>query len=532
MRPTARLLAAALLAAGASGAPGLRAQGPPSRLWRSDERIVVPDLSRVSAVAVTQSYVFAATPDALAVYDRAFGTLREILDRGDGFPGGPINVMVADPSDDTAWLAGNGGWAAYHPFGHRWDGGPLPGSADLVALDASDPSRGAYFHTQAGWYFVEKNGLGAQQVSGGPPPGRRIAPLTQRELAAAAPGLPAIQLDLERDPQLRATPMTSAALSTIRGEAYVGTWGNGVFRVDLGSYRTDRLPAGLLGTATGAVAVDRDQVCAAADLRAGSAQRGITCFTPDLSAFRDLRGGFLGLPGTRARRLFLTRGAAWVATDAGALRVPRDGGPARILAEREGLRTADVRAFALAPDGVWIGTALGVAVAGDSAALAPAQPVAAVGPGVLALAVTDDTLWIGTPVGLAVLMPGSATPLAVEPDQPAMRAPVYALAVKGDTILAAMETRLAVREGGVWRVVDPPGTPIGRITAAAADRAGFWLGGTLGLAFYQPSRNLWRALTTPGDIPLPVNDVAVDAEHVWIATPGGVVRLSRRVLTP
>jgi ligand-binding sensor domain-containing protein len=84
----------------------------------------------------------------------------------------------------------------------------------------------------------------------------------------------------------------------------------------------------------------------------------------------------------------------------------------------------------------------------------------------------------------------------------------------------------------VWRVVDPPGTPIGRFTAAAADRAGFWLGGTEGLAFYQPARNLWRALTSPGDLPLPVNDVAADGEHVWVATPGGVVRLLRRVLAP
>jgi len=530
VRLRALVLGCAAFAGGGWSAGALAAQAPPSRLWRPDERLVVPDLSRVSAVAVTQSYVFAATPDALAVYDRGFGSLREILDRSDGFPGGPINAMVADPTDDTAWLAGNGGWAAYHEFGHRWDGGPLPGHVDLVVLDAADPSRGAYFHTQAGWYFVEKNGLGAQPVGAPPPPGRRIAPLSRRDLAAAAPGLPAVQLDLERDAQLRATPMTSAALSSIRGEAYIATWGNGVFRVDLGSYRADRLPAGLLGTATGAVAADRDQVCAAADLRASEAQRGITCFAPDLSSFRDLRGGFLGLPGTRVRRLLLTRDAAWLATDAGALRVPRDGGPARVLDARA-LGSADVRAFAPAPEGVWIGTAEGVAVAADSAEGA-VQRVAAVGPGVLALAVTGDTLWIGTPVGVAVLMPGSTTPLAVEPDQPSMREPVYALAVKGDTILAGMGARLAVREGGGWRVADPPGAPIGGITAAAADRAGFWLGGAQGLAFYQPARNLWRALTSSGDVPFPVNDVAVDAEHVWVATPGGVVRLLRRVLAP
>jgi hypothetical protein len=532
VRPFAVPVAVAVLAAGGSDALALRAQGAPSRLWRSDERVVLTDLSRVTAVAATQAYVFAATPDALAIYDRGFATLREVLGPVDGFPGGPVSAMVADPSDDTAWLAGPGLWAAYHPFGRRWDAGPLPGFADLVALDASDPSRGAYFHTRAGWYFVPKNGVVADPVPGGPPAGRRLAPLSQRELFAAAPGLAAVRLTIERDEQLRMTPMTSAALSAISGEAYIGTDGNGVFRVDLGSYRAERLPSGLLGTATGALAVERDQVCAAADLRAAYARRGITCFAPDLSGFRDLRGGFAGLPGTQVRRLFLTRAAVWAATNAGALRVPRDGGPARQFAERDGLGTADVRAFAPAPDGVWIGTADGVAVASDAGGRERAQPVTAIGPGVLALAVTDDTLWIGSPVGLLVLMPGSATPLVVEPGLPSLRSPVVALAVKGDTILAALETELAVRAGGGWRIVSPPGTPIGRYTAAAADRAGFWLGGTQGFAFFQPSRGTWRALTSTGDLPLPVHDVAADDQYVWVATPGGVVRLLRTVLAP
>jgi hypothetical protein len=109
---------------------------------------------------------------------------------------------------------------------------------------------------------------------------------------------------------------------------------------------------------------------------------------------------------------------------------------------------------------------------------------------------------------------------------------VVALAVNGDTILAALETRLALRAGGAWRLVDPPGTPIGRFTAAAPDRAGFWLGGTQGFAFYGPARNVWRALTSTGDLPLPVNDVAASGDHVWVATPGGLVRFQRRVLAP
>jgi ligand-binding sensor domain-containing protein len=531
VRATAAALAVAGLVVGGGGAREACAQGAPSRLWRADERLVLTDLSRVTAVAITQAYVFAATPDALAVYDRAFGALSEVLDRGDGFPGGPINAMVADPSDDTAWLAGNGGWAAYHPFGRRWEGGPLPGFADLVVLDAQDPSTGAYFHTGVGWFLVRKNGIGAEPVPAGPPPGQRLGPLSARELFAAAPGLEAVRLTIERDPQLNPTPITSAALSPTRGELYVGTAGNGVFRVDLGSYRADRLPAGLLGTATGAVAVDRDGVCAAADLRAASVQRGITCFAADLSRFQELRGGLLGLPGTQARRLLLTGAAAWLATDGGVLRVPRDGGPGRTYTAGAGLRSDDVRALAPAPDGVWIGTAVGVAVAEDPPGGRGVQFVAAVPPGVLALAVTDDTLWLGTPAGLLVVMPGSSTPLVVEPSLPWLREPVVGLAVNGDTILAALETRLAVRIGGAWRLVDPPGTPIGRFTAAASDRAGFWLGGTQGLAFYGPAHNVWRALTSTGDLPLPVNDVVADRDHAWVATSGGVVRILRRVLT-
>ena len=528
-----RAALAVVLAALAGAAGTAQAQGAPSRLWLPEERLVLPDLSSVTAVAVTQSYVFAATREALAVYDRASAALREVLVRSDGFPGAPVATMVADPSDDTAWMGGPGFWAAYHPFGRRWDSGPLPGAADLVALDAADAAGGAYFHTQAGWYLVRKNALSAEPVPAGPPPaGRRIAPATPRELWVAAPGIDAIRLSIERDAMLRITPITSAALAPVRGEAYVGTAGNGVFRVDLASYRSERLPAGLLGSAVGAIAVEQGRVCAAADLRRDAVERGVTCFAADLSDFTYLRGGPAGIPGTQARRMLLTPGAVWLATDAGALRVPRGGDAMRQYTERDGLQSGDVRALARAPAGIWVGSALGVAVAPEGTSREPAELVATVDASVLALAVSGDTLWIGSSLGLLALLPAVAAPVAVQPDLPPLRAPVVALAVKGDTILAALPNRLALRAGGVWRIVDPPGVSIGRFTALAPDARGFWLGGAQGLAFYQPASNVWRALTSTGDLPLPVLDVAAAGDYVWVATPGGVVRFLRRVLVP
>jgi hypothetical protein len=524
---------AAVLAALLGAAGTARAQGVPSRLWRPEERLVLPDLSRVGAVAVTQSYVFAATREALAVYDRASLALRDVLVGADGFPGAPVATMVADPSDDTAWMGGPGFWAAYHPFGRRWESGPLPGAADLVALDGRDVAGGAYFHTGAGWYLVRRGALSAEAVPAGPPLGeRRLAPTSPRELWAAAPGLDAVRLSIERDPMLRTTPITSAALAPIRGEAYLGTDGNGVFRVDLFSYRYDRLPAGLLGSAAGAVAAEPGLICAAADVRRDPLARGVTCFAPDLSDFTYLRGGLAGLPGTQVRRMLLTRDAVWLATNAGAVRLPRHGGAPRQFTERDGLQSGDVRALARAPGGIWVGSAFGVAVAPDGARADAATPGAAVDASVLALAVTGDTLWIGSSLGLLVLPPGATAPVAVPQDLPSLRSPVVALAVKGDTILAVLPRRLAVRAGGVWRIVDPPGVPIGPFTSAAPDPSGFWLGGAQGLAFYQPASNVWRALTSTGDLPLPVLDVAASGDYAWAATPGGVVRLLRLVLVP
>ena len=110
--------------------------------------------------------------------------------------------------------------------------------------------------------------------------------------------------------------------------------------------------------------------------------------------------------------------------------------------------------------------------------------------------------------------------------------PIVALALRGDTLLAATESRLAWLAAGAWHEGAFPGPAIGRLTAVTADAAGFWVAGTTGLGFFQPARAVWRALTAPGDVPQPVSDVAAGGRWVWAATPLGVVRLDRRVLAP
>ena len=524
-----RLLLAGLLAAAAS--PAI-AQPAASRFWRAEERTLVTDLSRVTAVAATPLVVYGATPEALAVYDRS-GVLRDVLSTLDGYPGGLVTAMAADPADDTAWLGGMAGWAVYQPLGRRFAGGPLPGPADQVVLDQGDLSRGAYFHTAAGWFVVRRGGLVAEPAGDVPPPGRRIGSLSAAELLARAPSFDLVRLQIERDEMLRTWRLTSAAATPSSEDLFVATDGNGLFRVGMPGYAVERLPAGLLAAPTSAVAVAGDEVCAASDPRYVTARRGITCFRAGPEQFTYIEGGSpAGLAARGVRRLLVTQHSLWLAGDRGAARVDRHSGEAREFGERQGLPSDDVRAFAQTSSGVWIGTSRGLADAPDTGAALLVTASLALDAAVLSLVARADTLWIGTAVGPYVLVPGAQSPVPAAPGQPALAGPVVALALDGDTLLVATDARLAWRAADdAWHVL-PSGSPVGRVTALASDPDGFWVAGALGLALFQPGRNLWRPLTAPGDIPQPVSDVAGTRDDVWAATPAGVVRFERRVFLP
>jgi len=522
-----------LVLGGFVAAGAARAQPATSRFWRPEERTLVTDLAGVTAVAATQAVVYAATRDALAIYDRGSLTLSDVVGTIDGYPGGQVTVMVADPTDDTAWLGGLGGWASYQPLGRRFEGGALPGPADQVVLDASTPSRGAYFHTAAGWYFVSRFGIGAEPARDLPPPGRRLASLGPQDLQARVPGFDLVRLRIQRDEHLRTWRITGAAVTPASSDLFVATDGNGLFRVDATTWDLQRLPSGLLAAPTGAVAVAGDIVCAGVDARFRSVRRGVTCFTPDLTRFDAFEGSVVtGLPGTVVRQLLVTAAAVWAATDQGVLHVDRRSGAVWQLDTRDGLPSLDVRALARAPGGIWIGTSRGIALVPDSGGRARAVATQLFDAEVLSLASRGDSLWLGTSAGPYLLPAGADAPIRAAPDHPDLAVPIVALALKGDTLLAASESRLAWLAAGAWHESAFPAPAIGRLTAVTADAAGFWVAGTTGLGFFQPARAVWRALTAPGDVPQPVSDVAAGARWVWAATPLGVVRLERRVLAP
>jgi ligand-binding sensor domain-containing protein len=232
------------------------------------------------------------------------------------------------------------------------------------------------------------------------------------------------------------------------------------------------------------------------------------------------------------RRLLAVSGVLWIATDAGVYRMDPASGRTRRFTLEDGLPSEDVAALARAPDGVWIGTARGLAViAGDRVVRLGTFSQA-----VTSLLAAGDTLWIGSPAGLGALVPGGTEPV-VPPDEltePALRTPVVALASTGDTLVVVLADQVAWRDRATahW-TVERPGTPLGTLTAAAGDvpGGGVWLAGTIGVAWWDIAHRVYRRLDVPGDLPGPVRDVAAATPWVWVATDSGAVRLSRAAVT-
>ena len=504
--------------------------GQASRNWRPDDRALVTDLSYVTAVAATANVIYAATPNGLAIYDRG-GSWRQTIGAIEGFPEGHITAMAADPGDDTAWIAMSGRWIAYEPFTRRLDSGSLPGATDQVVLDARNPSRGAWFHTSAGWYEVPRGSLAAYPARDIPPPGSRIGGMSARELQARLPAFDAVRMRVERDEQLRGFRLTSAALAPLTNEIIIGTDGNGAWRVDPMTYATTRLPAGLSGTVAGAVAHARGQICASASASTTSARHGIACFDENLSGFTYVEtAGLAQLPAGLTRRLVITERAIWAVTQAGLLRAPRRGGRSVIIGSREGLPGDQVLSIAPAGEGVYVGTSEGIAFVADTGrGLAVTET--ARGPGVLAIAgLIEDTLWAGTTAGIVGFLLPLGGPVVRPIAMPSQAEPVVALALVNARLFGATGSHLLARDSAGWRTFDAPGPDVGRVATIVPDGETLWLAGDRGFAHFDPARNAWQALVSPADVPLPVRDIAVSRSYVWVATDAGVVRFDRRAL--
>lgn len=500
-----------------------------ARVWRPEERVVVSDFSYVEAVAASPFLVFAATTHGLTIYDRGARAWRLPLTALDGYPSAPVRAALADAVDNAVWLGTADGWARYDVDLRQWERGFVAGGVGSFVLDARDQASGIFLRGggATGWGFLPRGALAPIPGRALPPPGQRIQPLDPQTALSLAPMADAMRALILTDPRLRAHRFTAAARAPGQNDLFFGTDGMGLVRVDATTAEWENLGFGLVAPRAGAVAPGPGGVWVAASGRTGE-RRGLTWVAADLSADSAIEGpGTLGFGCVDARRLLASGRSLWLACERGLVKIETGSYRSRLFDAGRGLPSENVLSLAPAPDGAWVGTARGLAVVTDDDRVVPVggltQPV-------LSLLAVRESVWVGTVNGLGLLAPGSNA-VVIPPDvadQPALRAPVVALARVRDTIVAATADQLAWRDpaGGRWTIVRSR-ADWGSVAVLAGDEGGVWIGGSAGIAFWDLPHGTFRTLHVPDDVPARVRDLAVDPSYLWVASDSGLVRFSR-----
>lgn len=495
----------------------------PSRDWSREDRTVIGDFSTIRTVAAASDRVFVTSPTGLLVWQPHF-------ERWEGpfVPPEPAMLEEAvaslvDPLDNSLWLARPDGWVHYEPDLDNWTSGAVPGRVQGMAFDLANPLSGLLLRTSTGWVEVPRGGFPAVAAEA---PAQPIRPGSAAELLRTNPSFQAMGSQFLLDGRLTEARLTAVARSFDRIGWFIGTDGVGLLYLREGAAIPERLTFGIAGEELTSVFAAPGGVWVAS-ARTRTRPTALSFVASDLSDFRTVLGPpATGLPFTTVRQLIGLGTALWAATDGGVARIEPGSGRVDIIDDRLGL--PDSRIYAISARRGWlaVGTAHGAARLTDSAAvirIAPSYREA-----VYAVALAADTTWIGTPTGLFftvsrdgdLLRPGELATVAA-------REPVLALAWLGETLVALTPERVISRDGrGRWQIGPVLSTQVGRLRAFTPDGNGMWVAGERGAGFARLDLPMVRPLLI-GDLPGDPRDVAVDADHVWIATSAGLVRFRR-----
>ncbi len=506
---------------------------------RRDERQYIGSFSDVLAVAVSRRYVFSATPSGVGIYDRVFNTWSAPLTRENGLTDARISFMAGDPVEDAVWIGVPGAVVMYRPQVEQVQRTIIPGIPDYIAFDKSGTGD-AYVRAGRQWTRVSRAGI-AFGVSNPPAASTLVLPKTLTDLYAQFPVLRSSQSLLFRnqlgDRALRSYAISSGASSPERAsEVWLGTNGDGLYKVDPTFQQATPLRFGPIESGIGALALASDGVWSAG-LGESRIRGGLSFARNDLQRWRWVDGTIsVPLAGVRTQAMSLRAQRAWLATDRGLVRVRLDAGEdVATWTTLDGMPDDRVYAVSARGEGAWAGTARGLVWVNDSG---PARDRKTRGLGmrvmegaaIYALQQIGDTLWMGTSDGL-VAMPGNGAVLRPSGIDPALRRPIRALAWSDTVLLAATDDavlQLAPKGGAEpSRVMALDVRQVGTVTRLAIDDRTIWLAGSNGVLILARNSGATRLLRIPADLPGPALDVVASRDWLWIGTPFGLVRLRR-----
>jgi ligand-binding sensor domain-containing protein len=492
-----------------------------TRDWRPEDRTIVGDFSRVSAIATASDRVFIASPTGLLIWNPQFQRWEGSVEPPDRALLTRVFAALADPLDNSLWLARPDGWIHYQPDIQLWDQGAVVDGIVGIAFDQADPTAGLYLRTRGGWALLSR---GSVVPVASQPPGRPLAPASVEQAIRNNPALQANSAAILTDSRLRNVRYTAAARSHDNRGWYLGTSGIGTLFLPDGAALPERLTFGLPSNSVGAVFSWPGGVWAATN-RTSATDAAFTFVGEELAEFKTVpRASAIGTPFNQVRELAGQNRSVWAATDLGLGRVDPADGRVELIGESRGLPDSRVYSVVSRQGRITVGTAHGLARVTDSLEverLAPSysDPIYAVLP-------FGDSVWVGTPAGLLLSLPGRSG--MVRPDglaSPSLQVPVVDLAPLADTVVALTRDALLWRNprSRVWVLGPNLSSLLGRLRRFVPEGPGFWVAGDRGVGFVGLSTPPLRPLRE-GDLPGAVNDLAVDDQYLWVATDGGLVR--------
>ena len=501
-----------------------------TRDWSPEDRAVIGDFTRITAVATSSDRVFVATQTAVIAWDPLGRRWQGPWQPRDPNALSDVLLALSDPLDGGLWLVRRSGWLHFDPGIQLWEQGTVPGSVGDAALDQNAPGSGLFLRTGAGWFTASRGGVAFPSGA----PARPVRAATLDQAIRDNPGIQANGAALLFGSRLRNVRYTAVARAQgFTGIGwYLGTSGAGLVYLADGAGIPEPLTFGLPSEVAAAVFAGTGGVWVVTE-RTQTADPGLTFVGTNFGEFRSLQGPrATGLPFTQARRVVGMGTDLWLATDGGAIRISARSEEAERYDEGRGLPDSRVLAVAQRRGRIAVGTAHGVAWYSDSTGfrrLAPTFSDAA-----YAVALSGDTTWVGTRLGLFAALPGE--PDLLQPDalheSLALQAPVVALTWRADTLVALLEDRLLWRDPGTGRYSLGPllGSTLGLVHTVINGARGLYIAGDRGVGLAGLMTPLRRPLTAPGDLPGQVTDIAVDDSYLWVATLRGLVRLRLDVI--
>jgi hypothetical protein len=492
-----------------------------SRDWRPEDRTIVGDFSRVSAIATSSDRVFIVSPTGLLIWNPQFQHWEGSIEPPERALLAGVFTALADPLDNSLWLARRDGWIHFQPDIQLWDQGTVPGGVIEIAFDQGDPIAGLYLRTRNDWQLLPRGGVVPAPSR---PPASPLTPATVEQAIRSNPGLQANAAAILTDNRLRNVRYTAAARSYDNRGWYLGTSGVGTLFLADGAAIPQRLAFGLPSNSVGAVFAWPGGVWAATN-RTAATDASLTFVGQGLAEFKTVSGpSATGTPFTQVKELAGQNRSLWAATDLGLGRVDPVDGRVDLIDEGRGLPDSRVYSVVSRQGRITVGTAHGLARVSDSLRVERVAP--AYHDAVYSVLPSGDSVWVGTPAGLLLAMPGQ--PGMVRPaglGSPSFQVPVFDLAPLADTVVALTRDALLWRNprSRTWALGPNLSALLGQLRRFVAEGPGFWVAGDRGVGFVGLNTPPLRPLRE-GDLPGAVNDLAVDDQYLWVATDGGLVR--------